>query len=100
MNLSTEFYPVSTENLNNDEANKILKLKYELEKEKYEDSVNSFWEARKQNICNSMMSDFQKTINRKQSYPETKITGMEFGKYDPILDQKSIKTIFKKKEQQ
>lgn len=96
LNLSTEFQPISTENLNNDEANKILKLKYELEKENYEDESNTFWEAKKQKIYNLMMSDFQKTINKKKNYPETEITGIEFGKYDPILDKKPIKTIFKK----
>ena len=37
MNLSTKFTPISTDNLNNGEAHKILKLKYDLEQEKYDD---------------------------------------------------------------
>ena len=94
-NLSTEFFPVSTENLNNGESHKILKLKYELEKEKYESEADSFWQTQKEKNYNRMISDFQKVINKKNDYPESEISGMEFGKYDPILNHK-IETIYKK----
>lgn len=84
MNLSTEYFPVSTENLLNDEGNKILKIKYELEKEKFEDESEGFWQMKKEKKYNKMLSDLQNVINRKNSYPESEISGMIFGKYDPI----------------
>ena len=94
MNLSTKFTPISTDNLNNGEAHKILKLKYDLEQEKYDDESNSFWEMQKEKKYNNMMSDYQKVLNRKKEYPLTEISGMEFGKYDPIRDIRKIQTTF------
>lgn len=84
MNLSTEFMPISTENLNKDEANKILKIRFELEKERFEDESDGFWQMQKEKKYHRMISDFRKAIDRKNNYPETEISGMIFGKYDPV----------------
>lgn len=94
LNLSTAFQPVSTENLNKNEGPKILKLKYELEKEKYEDQADGFWQSQKEKKYNRMLSDFQKVVNRKNDYPNSDVSGLQFGEYDPITDQKKIKTTF------
>jgi len=94
LNLSTSFEPISTDNLNNDEGHKILKLKYELEKEKFQDQADGFWQMHKEKNYNRMMSDFQKVINRKNDFPNSDISGMQFGNYDPVVDQPRIELTF------
>lgn len=68
----------------NGDAHKILNLKLNFEKNKYDEKMNDFQFGIKKKKINKMVSDFNRVMIRKENFPQSNYWGAVYQNYDPV----------------